>query len=275
MNRFTPLLLALLLILPACASPVPDDTASTDTAAEQAPAPAAELGAPPWAELEPPALPDRKLNVGFLIIEGVYNTELTAPYDIFQHTIFHTEKFESPHPGMETFTVSPDGGPVTTFEGLVVDAHYSFADAPPIDVLVVPSAKDNMGADLENAELIDWVRRTGEQAMFVMSLCDGAFVLAKAGLLEGVACTTFPGDQDTFAEKFPEHDLRRAVSFVHDGKAMTSAGGAKSFDVAMYLVEYLYGMKAAQGIGGGLIIAWPPTAEQVPAIVVEAAGEGA
>lgn len=269
MNRLTPLLLALLLALSACA-PVPDQAASGESApAATASQSVAELAARPWAKLEPPVLPDRPLRVGFLIVDGVYNTELTAPYDVFQHTIFHTEKFTSPHPGMETFTVSPDGAPVTTFEGLVIDPHYSFADAPPIDVLVVPSAEHNMDTDLENEELIAWVRETGEGAMFVVSLCDGAFVLAKAGLLDGVACTTFPGDQDTFAETFPELDLRREISFVHDGKALTSAGGAKSFDVAMYLIEYLYGRKAAQGIGGGLIIDWPPTAEQVPAIVVE------
>ncbi len=242
-----------------CTPEAPAEDASPEVAAEATAAPE-----PPWPRLEPPAdLPrDRALAVGFLIIDGVYNTELTAPYDIFQHTIFHSP------PGMEVFTVSPDGGVVTSFEGLVIDAHHSFADAPPIDVLVVPSAEHNMDTDLENEELISWVRDVGGQADFVMSLCDGAFVLAKAGLLDGVASTTFPGDQDRFAEMFPDLDLRRGVSFVHDGKALTSQGGAKSFDVAMYLADLLYGEKAAQGIGRGLIIDWPPTAEAMPAVVV-------
>ena len=229
------------------------------------PASSEAASSPPWPRVAPAAdLPtDRALNVGFLIIDGVYNTELTAPYDIFQHTIFHTQ------PGMETFTVSPDGGKVKTFEGLTVEAHYSFDNAPPIDILVVPSAEHNMDTDLENEELINWVRETGEKAFYVISLCDGAFVLAKAGLLDGVACTTFPGDQDRFAEMFPDHDLRRGVSFVHDGKALTSEGGAKSFDVAMYLCDVIYGEKITQGIGRGLIISWPPTAESMPALVVE------
>ncbi len=59
------------------------------------------------------------------------------------------------------------------------------------------------------------------------------------------------------------------MSFVHHGKALTSAGGAKSFDVAMYLADHLYGEQAAKGIGGGLIIAWPPAAGTMPALVVE------
>ncbi len=113
------------------------------------------------------------------------------------------------------------------------------------------------------------MRETGGKAFYVMSLCDGAFVLAAAGLLDGVACTTFPGDQDRFAEMFPHLDLKRGVSFVHDGKALTSEGGARSFDVAMYLADLLYGEKVAQGIGRGLLIPWPPAAGTMPALVVE------
>lgn len=149
-----------------------------------------------------------------------------APYDIFQHTIFHTE------PGIEVFTVSPDGAPITTFEGLVLVPHHSFDDAPDIDILVVPSAEGSMSTDLENEVLMAWVRDVGSTADYLVSLCDGAFVLAAAGLLEGRAVTTFPGDQDRFAADFPDLDLRRGVSFVHDGPALTSEGGAKSYDVA-------------------------------------------
>jgi transcriptional regulator GlxA family with amidase domain len=108
----------------------------------------------------------------------------------------------------------------------------------------------------------------------VISLCDGAFVLAAAGQLDGRACTTFPGDQERFAETFPELDLRRGVSFVHDGKALTSEGGAKSYDVAMYLVDHLYGEKVAAGVGGGLIIVWPPSPGSMPAVVVPPGGGG-
>jgi transcriptional regulator GlxA family with amidase domain len=217
---------------------------------------------PALGDEEVPA--DRRLQVGFLIVDGVYNSELMAPYDIFQHTIFHTE------PGMEVFTISPDGEDVTSFEGLRIGAHYSLDSAPPIDVLVVPSAEHSMDSDLENERMIAWVRRVGSDASFVISLCDGAFVLAKAGLLDGVASTTFPGDVDRYEKMFPELDVRREISFVHDGKALTSQGGAKSYDVAMYLVAHLYGDQVAKGVGGGLIIEWPPPPGAIPKVVVEA-----
>lgn len=195
-------------------------------------------------------LPQKKLKVGFLAINGVYNSELMAPYDIFQHTIFHTEL------GMETFIVSPTLEPIVTFEGITVTPHYAFENAPEIDVLVVPSAEHNMDTDLEDETLISWVKSVGGKAQFIMSLCDGAFILAQAGLLDDVKCTTFPTDIAKIRQTFPQLDVYEDISFVHDGKAITSAGGAKSYDPALYFVEYLYGKKVAEGVGRGLVIDW-------------------
>jgi transcriptional regulator GlxA family with amidase domain len=202
------------------------------------------------------------LRVGFLIVDGIYNSELMAPYDVFQHTIFHTE------PGMEVFTVAPSVRPVRSFEGLEIVPHYTFRTAPPIDVLVVPSAEHSMDSDLENEELMSWVRRVGADAQYVVSLCDGAFVLAAAGLLDGLESTTFPGDIAAYRERFPELTVHAGVSFVHDGRAITSAGGAKSYDPAMYLCEVLFGVDVARGIGGGLVIDWDAT--EIPHVTVGA-----
>ena len=221
---------------------------------------------PPWISIpRPQSVPiDRTLNVGFLVVDGVYNTELTAPYDIFHHTVFHTK----PRPGMKVFTVSPEGQPVTTFEGLKLTVDHSFETAPSIDVLVVPSAEHSMDTDLENQTMIAWVKKAGEAASFVVSLCDGAFVLAKAGLLDNRASTTFPSDQARYKAMFPHLDVRSGVSFVHDGPVLTSAGGVKSFDVAMYLVDHLYGPDVTRRVGRGLIIDWPPASGSMPAVVV-------
>jgi len=202
--------------------------------------------APPRAEPGP-----APLRVGFLILDGVYNTELTAPFDIFHHTVFHAQ------PGMEVFTVAPTRAPVRTFEGLRIVPDHDFDSAPPIDVLVVPSAEHNLDTDLEDERLIAWVRRTGASARTVLSLCDGAFVLAQAGLLDGRAATTFPADIPRFRELFGERlHVREGVSFVHDGPAITSVGGARSFDAALYLCERLYGAQAARGLARGLVIDW-------------------
>lgn len=203
-------------------------------------------------QIGPPILPTRQLNAAFLIVDGVYNSELIAPMDVLQHTIFHDEN------GIKVFTVSNKKELITTFEGLRIIPDYSFEtdSLPPIDILVVPSAKHSMDTDLENERLIEFVRSTGKRTSYVLSLCDGAFVLAKAGLLDMHECTTFPGDIEKFKTAYPQLSVHQGVSFVHDRKMITSAGGAKSYDPALYLVELLYGKKAADGIGKGLVIDW-------------------
>ncbi|MDW3648567.1 MAG: DJ-1/PfpI family protein [Bacteroidia bacterium] len=196
--------------------------------------------------------PEGVWNVGFLIMDGVYNTELTAPMDIFQHTIFHTD------PGMKVFTIAKSLDPVRSFEGLVITPDYSYSSGeyPNIDILVVPSAEHHLDTDLEDEEMIKFVSETGAKTQYNMSLCDGAFVLAKAGLLDGLESTTFPSDIDKYKKMFPQLSVHRDVIFVHDQNAITGAGGAKSFEPALYLCELLYGKKVADGIARGLVIDW-------------------
>lgn len=193
------------------------------------------------------------LQVALLVMDGVYNTELTAPMDIFHHTIFHAQ------PGMEVFTIGKTLDPIRTFEGLVLTPDKSYRKGlPKIDVLVVPSAEHHLDTDLEDEEMIRFVREAGTQAQYVLSLCDGAFVLAKAGLLDGHVSTTFPADIDLYETQFPQLSVLRETLFVHDRKFITSAGGARSFEPALYLVELLYGRKVAEGIGKGMVIDWQP-----------------
>lgn len=202
-------------------------------------------------------------NVGILIMDGVYNTELTAPMDIFHHTVFHHDL------GMKVFTIADSKAPIRTFEGLNILADYNYLtdSLPPIHVLVVPSAEHHLDTDLENETLIQFVREAGKNANYVMSLCDGAFVLAKAGLLDDSASTTFPGDIDAYKKMFPHLIVHKDVLFVHDGKFITSAGGAKSFEPALYLSELLYGKKAADGIAKGMVIDW--NLDEVPKVIVK------
>ncbi len=211
-----------------------------------------------------PKLDPSRYNVAFLIMDGVYNTELTAPYDIFQHTVFRQNI-----KAMNVFTVANTDEPVTSFEGLrmLPDFNYTKDSLPKIDILVVPSAEHHLDTDLEDEVMLEFVRKANEQAMFVTSHCDGAFVLAKAGILENAVSTTFPSDIDTMREMFPKLDIRKDVLFVHDGKYITSAGGAKSFEAALYLCEYLYGKKVVESLANGLVIDWK--LEEVPHLVIE------
>ncbi len=200
-----------------------------------------------------PEIVEGRYNVGFLIMDGVYNTELTAPFDIFQHT-----KFRDGIKAMNVFTVADNLDPVLSFEGMRILPDYDYTKdiIPHIDILVIPSAEHHLDTDLENENMIEFVRKVGTNAAYVTSHCDGAFVLAKAGLLDSVSSTTFPSDIAKYKKMFPQLDVKSDVLFVHDGKFITSAGGAKSFEAALYLCEYLYGAEIARSLAGGLVIDW-------------------
>lgn len=201
------------------------------------------------------------LNAAFLGLERVYNSELMAPYDVLHHTIFRDKDNY-----IRPFIVSPDGQPITSFEGITVLPHFSFEDAPRIDILVIPSTENSMSADLENAELMAWLKQAVAQAQYVITACDGAFPLAATGVLDGRTATTFPGDRDRFAEMFPEIDVRYDVNFAVDGKYITSVGGGLSYEPALYLVEVLYSKTHAEQVAEGLV--WDWNLETVPHVVV-------
>ena len=202
-------------------------------------------------KVQPPTLMPDAWNVGLLVMDGVYNTELTAPMDIFQHTQYR----EGIKP-MNVFIVAKEKKPVRSFEGLYIIPDYDYDSSPVIDILVVPSAEHHLDTDLDDAEMISWVKRIGNKADYVTSHCDGAFVLAKAGLLDDSASTTFPSDIDAYKKMFPQLEVISEVIFVHDGKFITSAGGARSFDAALYLCEHLYGKEIAMRLAKGLVIDW-------------------
>ena len=234
--------LIMLLFLSNCNTPVPNETFEVS--------------------VRTPEIKPDHYNAAFLIMEGVYNTELTAPFDIFQHTIFR----ESIKP-MNVFLVANTKAPITTFEGirLLPDFNYLTDELPEIDILVVPSAEHHLDTDLQDEAMIRFVQQAARKAMYVTSHCDGAFVLAKAGLLDNVASTTFPSDIPTYREMFPHLEVKEDVLFVHEDKYITSAGGAKSFEAALYLTELLYGKKVARDLAKGLVIDW--NLEDVPHVV--------
>jgi transcriptional regulator GlxA family with amidase domain len=191
-------------------------------------------------------------SIAFLVIDGIFDTELVAPMDVLQHVDGRVEH------APRVFTVGLTKDPVRTAEGLSILPDYSIDDAPPIDVLVVASTIGSRGKDRQNEKLVSWIASTGERAQHVMSLCWGAFLLAQAGLLDGGPATTFPTteDYDLMEKDYPRIQVKRNVSFVDAGHALTSAGGVKSYEVAMYLVENLYGKEVADGIASGLLIDW-------------------
>lgn len=192
-----------------------------------------------------PVLKAGAKNVGILIFNDVFITEFAAPLDVYKHT---GDK-------MNVFTVAPTSAAIRTYEGVVVHPDFSFENAPRIDVLVVPSGNGSLSSDLRNDALIGFVRKAAASAQFATSHCWGCFTLAKAGLLDGKECTTFPTSIDDLQKMFPSVKAQKDRRFVVTGKFVTSNGGLAAFEAALYVVEKIYGKETADKVAAGLVYA--------------------
>lgn len=197
------------------------------------------------------AVAPRVRHAGFVCMEKVYNSELMAPFDVLQHSIYRDSSDY-----IRCFIVTPEGKPFLTSEGIRLTPDFSFANAPRIDILVLPSTETSMTSDLTNSVFMNWLKAAVARAEQVITLCDGAFPLAATGALNGRTATTFPGDREAFAKRFPQIKVRFDANFVVDGKYITSVGGAASYEPALYLMEKLYSREHAVRTGIGLVIDW-------------------
>jgi transcriptional regulator GlxA family with amidase domain len=141
------------------------------------------------------------------------------------------------------FTVAARAGAVVATGGLRVLPDFDFASAPGIDILVIPGG---FGARplLEDQPMLDWVRQAAAAAVRVTSVCTGALVLARAGLLAGRRATTHWGALVTLAELDPTIRVDAAARVVDDG-IITSAGVSAGIDMAFVVVEAMHGRAVA------------------------------
>src|SRR5262245_32580893 len=120
-------------------------------------------------------------DVAILLFEGVQIIDYTGPYEVFGHA------WTPDGPAFRMYTAAEKPGPITTAMGMSVNPRYTFADAPKPDVLVLPGG--GVPPHLENPALMAWVKEAAKDAEVVLSVCNGAFFLAKAGLLDGLQAT--------------------------------------------------------------------------------------
>src|SRR5947199_221076 len=184
--------------------------------------------------LKPPA--QGSIPVAFLISEGAVMIDFTGPWEVFQDDMVPGR---TDHP-FRLYTVSESTSPVHASGGMKIVPDYTFENAPAPKVIVIPAQSQPSEATLE------WIRKSTKSTDVTMSVCTGAFVLAKTGLLSGKAATTFHGAFVSFANEFPEIHLKRGARFVEDGNLATAGGLSSGIDLALRVVERYFGREIAQ-----------------------------
>ena len=185
-------------------------------------------------------------NVGVLLFDGVALLDVAGPFEVLSRARLE--------PGVESrrteddalfdvFTVAKTTEPVNATGGIVLVPRHSFADAPRIDLLLVPGGFGTRPV-LQDVETIEWIRRTAASARRTASVCTGALLLARAGLLDGRRATTHREAFGLLTSLAKDVTVDREARFVDDG-VMTSAGVASGMDLALHIVETLFGRAVA------------------------------
>ncbi|HYP52603.1 MAG TPA: DJ-1/PfpI family protein [Pyrinomonadaceae bacterium] len=214
----------------------------------------------------PGARPQQKAgprNLAILIFDGVQIIDYTGPYETFGHVHVgdgHAHAFN-------IYTVSEKTNAITTAMGMSVNPRYGFDNAPEPDVLLVPGG-DIRGA-LDNPNVIKWVRDKANRAEMVLSVCNGAFILAKTGLLDGLEATTTANLIHLLREAAPRVRVVDDRRFVDNGKFITAAGLSSGIDGALHVVERLHGRATAQAAALGMEYNWEPESKFVRAALAD------
>ncbi|MEL6248228.1 MAG: DJ-1/PfpI family protein [Cyanobacteria bacterium J06627_15] len=190
------------------------------------------------------AIPKR--NVGILIFPDVEVLDFAGPFEVFSRTRLaggvESRRDDESAP-FEVFTVAKQAQELSAVGGLRVVPAHDFASAPKIDILVVPGGFGTRPL-LADTETLDWLQSVSQQAAQVTSVCTGALLLAKLGLLKNKQATTHWGALDFLSQIDPSISVQRDRRVVADG-IVTSAGVSAGMDMAFSVVESLCGKSVA------------------------------
>ena len=175
---------------------------------------------------------DPRPSVAILLFNGAEIIDFAGPWEVFGES------------GFNVFTVAEKRVPITAVFGQKIVPDYTFADSPHADVLVVPGGGVSQAVD--NSRLIKWVQANAQSSQHVMSVCTGAFILAKAGLLDGLSATTIKGSIDELARFSPKTTVVYDKRYVDNGKIITTGGLSAGIDGAFHVVEKLKGKTEAE-----------------------------
>ncbi len=178
-------------------------------------------------------------NVGIMLFERAELLDFAGPYEAFS-----SARYDDGTQCFNTFSVGQSKGTITSNNGLPCGVEYDFADAPDIDILVVPGGQGTR-IEIDNPVAIDWIKSIADSAELTTSVCTGSFLIAKAGLLEGKKATTHWGSIERMRETFPSTEVLEQVRFVDDGVVVSSAGVSAGIDMSLHVIERLCGRDAA------------------------------
>jgi len=184
--------------------------------------------------LKPPA--QGSIPVAFLISDGAVVIDFCGPWEVFQDARMASIKTQL----FETYTVAETAKPIRASGGMQIIPDYTYETAPLPKVLVIAAQSARSEATL------NWIRKVTKISDVTMSVCNGAYILAKTGLLAGKPATLHHGAYDNLARQYPDIQVKRGVRFVEVGNLASAGGLSSGIDLAFRVVERYFGRDVAR-----------------------------
>ncbi len=191
-------------------------------------------------------------NVAVLLFPGVELLDFAGPFEVFSVAA----RWSDP-PALNVFTVAEKKEPVVAYNGVSINPHHLLAECPAPDLLVVPGGQGTR-REINNEALVGWIGRASAKAEVALSVCTGALLLGKAGLLDGLSATTHHAAIDLLRQVAPAATIREGVRFIDNGKVVTSAGIATGLDAALHVVGKLLGQEQSEKTARHMEYPWHP-----------------
>ncbi len=184
----------------------------------------------------------QRLRVAVLIFNGVQDIDYSGPMEVFGQS------------GATIFTVAGSTGSVQSAWGLKMTPDYDIEHAPQADIVVVPGG--DVSSVIRNPKALDWIRARAVDSRAVLSVCTGAFIMGKAGLLDGQSATTIVGATEQLAAMFPRATVVSDRRYVDNGKIVTTGGLSSGIDGALHMVYRELGPLRAESVARGMEYEW-------------------
>jgi len=184
----------------------------------------------------------QKWKVGILLFNQVEVLDFAGPFEVFSVT---AGKQISEKPFF-VYTVAERKEAIKARNGLTVLPDYDFKNAPVFDILIIPGGYGAEEIEINNPVLIEWIKKSAKQVGLVASVCTGAFLLAKAGLLNGKSATTHWMDIERLKREFPEIKVVNGRKFVDEESIITAGGISAGINMSLYIVKKLLGRETAE-----------------------------
>jgi putative intracellular protease/amidase/YHS domain-containing protein len=208
-------------------------------AAAQMPAARPSVSAP--SPLTAPAA--GMLPVALVLGKNAVVLDFAGPLEVFAGASTKDGK-----PLFAPYVVAASKVPVTVGSGMKVLPDHDFKSAPQPKLIVIPA----MDFSQKDTQMFDWIRTASKRTDVTMSVCDGAFVLAKTGLLDGKSATCHHGGFFSFAANYPQVHLKRGARFVEEGNLASAGGISSGIDLALRVVERYVGHELAVEVADGM-----------------------